>query len=204
MRCTLVGSSWWRLPTSGRGLGPGSSSSERVGAALARSAFQGRDVDENGPVAFHGGTRGETLRPAVAPAGVEREPPAMVAANEPVAFDFALAQKRALMRAEALEGAPPGACSYERDIDAARRQSEGTVADEIARIGRCERRGRASCNLLQLEPARLPGGGSDMQLDMRHLDRLSCGRESEILSLAAVLGKTVGFASARRVPQACA
>jgi hypothetical protein len=45
----------------------------------------------------------------------------MVATNEPVAFDFAFAQKGALMRAEALEGAPPGACPHERDIDAARR-----------------------------------------------------------------------------------
>ena len=61
------------------------------------------------------------IRSAVTPAGVERESPAMVAANQPVAFDFAFAQKRALMRAAALEGAPAGACADKRHIDAAGR-----------------------------------------------------------------------------------
>jgi hypothetical protein len=40
------------------------------------------------------------------------------------------------------------------------------------------------------------GGASGLQLDMSNLDRLSCGRESEILSLPAALGKTESSASA--------
>ena len=71
-----------------------------------------------GAVAFGHGTGSETLRSSVASAELERKSPAMVAANELVAFDFALAQKRALMRAAPLEGAPPCAGPHERDIDA--------------------------------------------------------------------------------------
>jgi hypothetical protein len=56
----------------------------------------------------------------------------MVAAYQLVAFDFAFAQQGALVGASALEGPPADACPHERDINAACRHRERTVANEIS------------------------------------------------------------------------
>jgi hypothetical protein len=64
----------------------GSIASSRHGSRL-----QSRHIDENGSVSFGHGTGSETLRSSIASARVEGKPPAMVAANELIAFDFALA-----------------------------------------------------------------------------------------------------------------
>src|ERR1700749_4035050 len=82
----------------------------------AGSVLQRGDVDKYGAVAFRHRTGSETLRSSVAPAGVERKSPAMVAANKLVAIDLSLAQKRALMRTASLESAPPCACPHQRDV----------------------------------------------------------------------------------------
>jgi len=74
---------------------------------LQGSALQSGHVDENDPVALDGGAGCETSRSAVALAGFEREAPTMIAADEPVAFDFALAEQRALMGTTALEARQP-------------------------------------------------------------------------------------------------
>jgi hypothetical protein len=71
----------------------------------------------------------------------------MVAAYQLVAIDFALTQKRALMRAAPLERAPTSACANQRDIDAVRGQCEGT--SDRANWRRAQK-GRASCGFLQL------------------------------------------------------
>ena len=90
------------------------------------------DVDENDAVALDGRTGCETSRSAVTLARLEREPPTMIAADQPVAFDFALAQQRPLMRAPALEGAPAGAGADKRQVDAFGRHDKRTVAGEIS------------------------------------------------------------------------
>lgn len=56
----------------------------------------------------------------------------MIAADESVTLDFALAQQRALMWTPALEGAPAGAGSHERKVNAIRRHRKRTMAGEIA------------------------------------------------------------------------
>ena len=98
---------------------------------LRGSRRQSGHVDENDAVALDGGAGCETFRSAVTLAGLEREAPTMIAADEPVAFDFALAEQRALMGTTALEGAPAGAGADERQVDAVGRYGKRTVAGEI-------------------------------------------------------------------------
>src|SRR5208337_2388929 len=86
------------------------------GARLLRRRRAPRDVDENGFVAFDRRIGDETFRPVGPPARVEREPPAMIAADEVVAVDFPLAKQRGPMRAPPLEGAPARTGPDEDDV----------------------------------------------------------------------------------------
>ncbi len=102
----------------------------------------------------------------------------MVAADQPLAFDLAFAEQRALMRAAALERAPAGSRPHERHVDAARRQGEGAMADEVARIGDAKERIvlHGTCSGLSISKNATPTTFSSRQ-------------EGGILRLRAVLGK---------------
>ena len=130
---------------------------QRAGRAALRGApSKVRDVDENGPVAFHGGTRGETLRPAVAPAGVRAKTASDGCGKRACRLRFRL---RPETRPDAGRG--PGRRATRRLFVRARhRRRSPTKRKDRGRRDRAnwrrERRGRASCNLLQLEPAKFP------------------------------------------------
>jgi hypothetical protein len=115
---------------------PGLGAREFVQGSLAGrlqgSRLQSGHVDENGAIPLDNRTGCETSRSAVTLARVERESPTMIAANELVAFDFALAQQCPLMGASALEGAPASAGADKRQVDAAGRHGKRTVAGEVS------------------------------------------------------------------------
>jgi hypothetical protein len=56
----------------------------------------------------------------------------VIATDELVAFDLALAQQRPLMGTPALEGAPASAGANKRHVDPVRRHGKRTVADKVA------------------------------------------------------------------------
>jgi hypothetical protein len=123
----------------------------------------------------------------------------VVAANEPVAFDFAFAQKRALMRAKALECAPPGAGTHERDIHAVRGQSEGTGADKIARLGDAEEGVGFHATCSSVSP---PQSGWRRLATLKAVSTACPPDERRILSLRTGLGKAAG-PGVGRIPRAC-
>ena len=112
------------LPTSGSPLGPGKSSSDRVVALGTQNALEARDVDKDAAIALGDRTRRQTFRPTFALTGIDRETPAMVAADKGAAVEFSLAEQRALMGATAVECAPAAASLQQDDVRPVGRQCE--------------------------------------------------------------------------------
>jgi hypothetical protein len=91
-----------------------SSASCRFGPVVDRSSFgRGRGlvrlaggVDKQREATLDDGAGRASLAAFEASTGLDGKAPTMIAANERFAFEFALAEQRALMRAPALEGSP--------------------------------------------------------------------------------------------------